>query len=707
MAHPIRLSRLAVFAVVGLLVIVASLGLPSLPAPSQPNQAAAPHTLPIGPHSAAASAPRVSCDPGYTWATGEDGAAGQCLAISGDVASCLAAGGVPAIYPSGFFCGGVGQPTPPPPVPDKPGVNVGAACIAGDTRVVKLSPGNNSSGATFDVRMATDKTKPSTFVSQGGSQTTYTYSGLLQDTPYYFQAQATNQYGSSGWTGWVGPVKQDLNPPTTTYTPVGTAGTNLWWKSNVTVSLPAVDSGCLGVKTTTYTLDSNPPATYTGTPFPVNGDGIHSLSFFSTDGVHDETPQSVNIKIDTTPPSLSMTPSRPPDTAFGWWHSTPTITLAVSDATSGVASTMIQIDGGAWTAWNGKGITFRGDLKHTLNVIVTDNAGNVTTNGWIFPVDGTPPQVGIAFDKPHGPNGWFTSSPVEAILTISDNLSGIARAIIQVDGKRDSSRLPVVGDGVHIVAWFVYDKAGNQNASMLPVQIDTAPPDVGSVSCGPSSIAPGQSWSLGASVGDNASGVSSLSMNVNGPGGGSSGTNFPPGTLSTNATLSFTPTTVGNYSVDLVLTDWAAHTTTRGGVCSFSVAPLLFGAALLPTTTGTPTPIYEIVTNTPTSTPSDTPEATGTIPPTNTPQPGLDNANGGAGDATQPALAPMATATPTAVAVAMALPGSNSNNTGGGSTGGGNNSTGTLESVTPPPDLNNLLAQAGLLGGAGAVIAAS
>src|SRR5579859_3385059 len=541
-----QVSRLAAFAFVVLILGASLLGF-------LPNQAPAvqssPPALPLGPRAALASAPRINCGANQTWATGEDGAAGQCLDITGDVASCLAAGGVPAIYPSGFFCGGVGQPPPPPPVPDKPGVNLGAACIAVDTRVLSLSPGNNSSGATFHVRMATAQTQSSgPYTMQGGGGTTYTFSGLSQDVPYVFQTVADNQYGTSGWTGWLGPVKQDLNPPTTTYTPVGTAGTNLWWKSNLTVSLPAVDSGCLGVKTTTYTLDSNPPATYTGTPFPVTGDGIHSLSYFSTDGSHVEATQTQTIKIDTTPPTLTMTPSRPPDTKFGWYHSTPILTLAVSDATSGVASTQIQIDGKAWTAWNGKTIAFSGDLKHTLNVIVTDNAGNVTTGGWVFPVDSTPPQVGIAFDKPHGPNGWFASSPVEAILTISDNLSGIALAMIQVDGKRDSSRLPVIGPGVHIVAWWVYDKAGNQNVSTLPVQIDLAPPDVGSVSCGPSSIAPGQSWSLSASIGDDASGVNSLTMNINGAESGSASANFPAGTLSTNSTLSYTPGTVGNYS---------------------------------------------------------------------------------------------------------------------------------------------------------------
>src|SRR5258708_39482528 len=82
-----------------------------------------------------------------------------------------------------------------------------------------------------------------------------TFTGLAQDVDYVFQGFATTSDGTSGWSNWAGPVHQDLSPPTTTYTPVGTAGTNGWWKSNLSVSLPAVDSGCLGVQQTSYVLD--------------------------------------------------------------------------------------------------------------------------------------------------------------------------------------------------------------------------------------------------------------------------------------------------------------------------------------------------------------------------------------------------------------------------------------------------------------------
>src|SRR5258708_7082956 len=174
---------------------------------------------------------------------------------------CAATGG-----PGNYWCGNCGGGAPkPPPNPDKPGINSGTACLGGTNRTVTLIPGANSSGATFQINMNPGN------VSVAGQ--TYTFTNLTQGPGYVFQAQATTGAGSSGWSSWTAPSYQDTSPPTTTYTPVGTAGTNGWWRSNLSVTLLALDNGCLGVQQTLYALDGGAPTPYAGMPFAISGDG--------------------------------------------------------------------------------------------------------------------------------------------------------------------------------------------------------------------------------------------------------------------------------------------------------------------------------------------------------------------------------------------------------------------------------------------------
>ncbi len=136
------------------------------------------------------------------------------------------------------YCGAPPPPPPPPPVPNKPQVDAGPACLGGTSRTVTLS-GN---GDSYQIQM-----NPGGAIVNGA---TYTFTGLQAGTGYTFEGQAFNGSGGSGWSDPAGPVYQDTQAPTTTYNPVGTAGVNGWWRSNVSVALLATDAGCLGVKQT-------------------------------------------------------------------------------------------------------------------------------------------------------------------------------------------------------------------------------------------------------------------------------------------------------------------------------------------------------------------------------------------------------------------------------------------------------------------------
>ncbi len=127
----------------------------------------------------------------------------------------------------------------------------------------------------------------------------------------------------------------DTTAPTTTAAVSGPAGSNGWYRGAVRVTLSARDPDG-SVATTLYSLDGGPPVPYSA-PFTVSGDGIHSLSFFSTDASgNQEIPNALALKIDGTSPTVSAaanpTTLWPPD---GRAVSV-SVSGAVADATSGM-----------------------------------------------------------------------------------------------------------------------------------------------------------------------------------------------------------------------------------------------------------------------------------------------------------------------------------------------------------------------------------
>ena len=77
---------------------------------------------------------------------------------------------------------------------------------------------------------------------------------------------------------------------------------------------------------------------------------------------------------DTEAPVTTATASAQPG-ADGWYAAPPTITLAASDAGSGVAKTEYAIDGGAWQVYTAPFVAPVGE--HTIRYRSTDNAGVV------------------------------------------------------------------------------------------------------------------------------------------------------------------------------------------------------------------------------------------------------------------------------------------------------------------------------------------
>src|SRR6202022_2910812 len=96
----------------------------------------------------------------------------------------------------------------------------------------------------------------------------------------------------------------------------GLAGNSQWYRSSVQVTLIAVDPDD-AVAATVYTVDGGAPVMYSA-PFTISGDGLHSLSFFSTDHAGNrEVGHVLAVKIDTTPPGITGTRTPGPN-GSGW-----------------------------------------------------------------------------------------------------------------------------------------------------------------------------------------------------------------------------------------------------------------------------------------------------------------------------------------------------------------------------------------------------
>ena len=177
----------------------------------------------------------------------------------------------------------------------------------------------------------------------------------------------------------------DNTPPTTAAARSGTAGRAGWFISTVVVTLSAVDN--YGTASTSFRIDGDDLQAYTS-PFTVS-DGIHTVEYFSTDVAgNEEAMNSFDVKIDTTPPTLSI--SSPAAGAFLTIDDIE-VTWAAAEATSGIDHLEVTLDGGTPVVLPAAATrhTFTGavDGAHTVAVTAFDVAGNSVVLSVDFTLD--------------------------------------------------------------------------------------------------------------------------------------------------------------------------------------------------------------------------------------------------------------------------------------------------------------------------------
>jgi hypothetical protein len=341
---------------------------------------------------------------------------------------------------------------------------------------------------------------------------------------------------------------------------------NGWYQAGIDVDMSASDN-LSGVATTYYSVDGGPAAVYSAA-VSILEDGIHTFTFWSVDeagNVEDKSGNSVTLKIDKTPPTLTGGATTAPN-GNGWYSGDVTVHWTCSDATSGIDGTCPADD-----KITGEG----GTLSAAASV--SDNAGNTTVKavGGIK-IDRTKPTTTSSVPAPNG-DGWYGAA-VEVTLSGHDNLSGVEDTLYRVDdgaAQTYAGAFSVATEGTHEIVFWSKDQAGNVETAGAPItlQIDKTAPETKVIN----PISPDSGWFVTSGIPvafqatDGGSGVKATYYTID---GGPRQTYGEPFT----ADLSTGVHTITYWSVDLAGNEEVHEATNTVQVKVDTIAPAITGS---------------------------------------------------------------------------------------------------------------------------------
>src|SRR5258706_8683868 len=337
----------------------------------------------------------------------------------------------------------------------------------------------------------------------------------------------------------------DPTNPTANLSKSGTAGSNGWYVSNVTVSVLGTDATS-GLALTLVSANGGPwQATLN------LSDGTYSVQGRTADNAGNQTTTSAQtIKVDKIAPTQTIAITSGTPGGSGYYVSNVTLTASASDGTSGVALTEYRVDGGTWTT--GASATISTNGTHVADFRTTDNAGLISlVASQTVKVDKTPPAITFIPTGIAGSNGWYTST-LGLALSATDTTSGVSTHEYSLDGGTTwtAGNSLTLADGVSTVNLRSNDVAGNQGISSTTIKVDTIGPVVAVNRSGTNGS---NSWyvssvGLATTTSDATSGVALTEYRIDG-GAWTTGTSVAVGAD-------------GNHKVDFRATDDAGNQTT-------------------------------------------------------------------------------------------------------------------------------------------------
>lgn len=231
--------------------------------------------------------------------------------------------------------------------------------------------------------------------------------------------------------------------PTVSFTMSGTAGSNGWFRSNVSIHWVVTEQGSVTSSTGCELAEL----------VTTEGQSSHTCTVTFSGG---STSSTATPKIDKTAPGVSAaTPARAPD-ANGWYNHPVAFALSGTDATSGMAGCSSPSYGGA----DGASVSVTGTC--------TDNAGNASSVAVSLKYDATPPTIAPSVDRPPDRKGWYRK-PVTVSFAGTDLTSGLAACTAPTRyAGPDQPKAAVVGS--------CRDTAGNTAEAGQALQYDATAP---------------------------------------------------------------------------------------------------------------------------------------------------------------------------------------------------------------------------------------
>lgn len=256
----------------------------------------------------------------------------------------------------------------------------------------------------------------------------------------------------------------DTTAPTTTFTstPAAPNGANGYFTTIPSIVLNATDDPLgSGLDTTYFRWDNDADAVYAGPLTPAQG--THTLSFYSIDkNGNVEPPTIVTFKVDSVKPSVSSPfLNTIPDGSNGWYKTAPSISLAASDAVSGVSGIQYRWNNGSAVASSGVVVAPEG--VNVLHYWATDTAGNVGDEATLtVKVDSINPTITLI-----GGAGAQTVNTAKGDISgaVSDGGSGMSSVTVNgtavsiTSGNHFSTTLDL-SKGANTITIVVTDLAG-------------------------------------------------------------------------------------------------------------------------------------------------------------------------------------------------------------------------------------------------------
>ena len=245
-------------------------------------------------------------------------------------------------------------------------------------------------------------------------------------------------------------LKRDATAPSISPDVSGPLGSGGWYTGDVSVSWSVTDASSgvgssVGCGITSATDDTK--------GLVVKCDAVDKAGNFATN--------AVLIRRDVTAPVITPTVTGTLS-ASEWYTDNVSVSWSVTDATSGVSSSLGCED--ASVSEDTDGVTF--------TCSATDNAGNPGTNSVHVRRDATAPAITGTLDGTLGSGGWYTGN-VDVFWAVTDATSGVASkagcgAVVLSEDTNGTT-----------ITCTATDNAGNSDNKSLFVKRDATPPVIG------------------------------------------------------------------------------------------------------------------------------------------------------------------------------------------------------------------------------------